>query len=476
MPNKKSKVAERMQQDSKRASLEANASLLGFSKEDVAKLYDKYGPYAPDLIYKAASNPIELHGLIKARSLASSPFTDTKTVIKELLEVNLNDTELGIVLGKPSGEVTATLKEYRDMQAATQTYQTICGGTAKSSVSVETLLAAGVKPEDFQAAFEQDETLAFNIGKSPSNNAIVNAAAHTNNGKATGNCGVGTKQVCDTIPGNSTSRALKTTTPAYALAEGIPADGASGYYARLEQSGNYVVLTKPNEACVDTTNIPNAKKRDHIIKNRHSKKNMEAIDRMCDFTDQLPRGTIITWDNHTIVENEKVKPLGGGNGITYGHVCIKTEDPSAKGKKYKCDGQQQNPHYAGWYGKNIRMCYNIDSQIPAEYAELLIAQAQARTGQCLNVEENKKAYYAGTKTTLKAQNKAATQKKAKTGTGKSSNTSRSKSSSTSRSKSSASRSRSSTSRSKSSASRSKSSTSRSRSSSTTRRTTGRGGR
>lgn len=401
-----------MQEDSSAAWDESAILVSGCSKEDIEKIHDQYGPYASTLIKTAVLAPNKFNtGILNVLPPVSNnlspwnilnidPIKNSSEAIRDLIADKPLDYEtIGKVLNKTPVEIEQGITEYKEEQARlaqiNDTYKTVCNGEEAKSTSIESLLAAGVTMEDFQAVFEKDETLAFNMGNSASTNAIVNAAKNINNGRATGYCGAGTQEVTDSIRGNPTSRALHSNTPQYALDQGIPSDGASGYYARLEQSGNYIVLTKPNEACVDTTNVRNDKKRDYIINNRNSAANKAAIERMCDFTDQLPRGTIITWDNHTSTDSKgNITPIEGGNGITYGHVAYKITNPDDKDQAYKCDGVQKNPHTAGWYGKNIHMCYNIDSEVPAEYAKKLIEQAQERTGQCLDVEENRKNYEA----------------------------------------------------------------------------------
>lgn len=407
-PDRKT-VADTMRIDAEKASLTMRATALGYTADDIDKLYAHYGPYAAKLFEISKQEPITFKSVLNNGAIgqAYTGMTATDELLKSVQEGNtpLTAEQIGRIFKKTEIEVIGNINEYKQQQERRKqidsTYTAICDGQNKPSTSVESLLAAGVTAEDFQAVFEQDKTLAFNIGNSPSNNAFVDAAKNKNLGSARGKCGIGTQAVCDSIPGNPTARALHTQTPRYALDEGIAAGGASGYYARLEQSGKYITLKMDNKAFVDTTNVSN--KYNYIMQNRLTEQNKKNIQQMKEFTDQLPRGTIITWDNHTTkASNGSVSPLQVpqktlGQGIQYGHVTVKITDPHQGTQLYKCDGLQENPHATGWYGKNIHMCYNIDCQVPAEYAKMLIEQAQERTGQCLNVEENRKAYEAGQK-------------------------------------------------------------------------------
>lgn len=407
-PDRKT-ITDTMRTDAEKASLKTKVIGTGYTSDDVDKLYDHYGPYASKLFDIAMHESITFNAALNNSMQDMGEAYSHTTAIDKLFDsvqegkTPLTCAQISRIVNKPELEVAGNINEYKKQQEMRKqidnTYTTICNGQNKPSTSVESLLAAGVTPEDFQAVFEQDKTLAFNIGNSPSNNAFVDAAKNKNLGSAQGKCGIGTQAVCDSIPGNPTARALHTQTPRYALDEGIAAGGASGYYARLEQSGKYITLKMDNKAFVDTTNVSN--KYTYIMQNRLTEQNKKNIQQMKEFTDQLPRGTIITWDNHTTkASNGSVSPLQvpqktPGQGIQYGHVTVKITDPHQGTQYYKCDGLQENPHATGWYGKNIHMCYNIDCQVPADYAKLLIAQAQERTGQCLDVEENRKAYEAG---------------------------------------------------------------------------------
>ncbi len=458
-----------------------------YTKEDIDRLYEKYGPYVPDLIRTAQSTPSKFGDPNSYYNAISS-----KECLDNLLKKDFTPKQIGDILGKPEGEIRDNITRYKQSQAtsrtpqststttrsqtksamrtqsqqaqqtqrtqqsqtqtpkqesrsatktslrqqsqqaskttdtpaamAEKTYQQICNAQDDSSVSIETLLAAGVTPEDFQAVFEKDQTLAFNMGNSPLNNAIVDAAKNQGIGEDNkgggGNCGLGVKAACDTVPNNPISRALYQSTPQSAIDQGIPSSGASGYYARLEASGECIVLTTPNKAYVDISGQRgnNQALSTYIKTTLTYSPYRSAQQEMKDFTDQLPRGTIITWDNHVVTDkNGKKKPLEVGHGMQYGHVCIKATDPGPMTiQKYKCDITQYNPHATGWYGENIHMCYNIDCQVPKEYALQLIEQAQERTGQCLDVEANKRVYEESKRAKEQVQSRSSTSSKAKT--------------------------------------------------------------
>lgn len=420
----------------------------GFSKKDAEKFIEKYGSsVAHDLVYKFAMEPYTV-----AKKIGSKVRT-SKGLAKYFLNNDLSDESIAKAIGSSVEKVKTTKTKDKSVRVETpkttitkktttkteiakelsddassakadafdnrvdaksnkttktpvtvkplltvqvdNSYEVIAG--EDGDVSIEDLLRAGVTQEDIQKVFEETPELAFNIGESPSNNLIIEKSKNKNNGKAKGLCGAGVQEVADSISGNPTSKALHSVTPRFALKEGIPSNAGSGYYARLENSGSYISLVMPNKACVNTTGVSDSKKYTYILNNRHTPKQKKAIDEMLDFTNQLPKGVIITWDNHVITDrNGNKKPLKArgstGKGIQYGHVCIKTASPDdSDARKYKCDGKQENPHYTGWYGENIHICYNVDCEVPEEFAKMILAKTEERLGRPLDnktIEKN----------------------------------------------------------------------------------------
>lgn len=368
-------------------SYDANvAKIVEFVGEDVATiLIEKYGEHAFSLYTKVCEAPANVV------SITDGKFRNSRECLLYIAQNDIPDDKIASLLGVSVEDITNGRKSslFDKRVDANETYKLIAGDVA--SVSIEQLLRAGVTQEDFQIVFEKDNELAFNIGESPSNNRIIEKSKYKNNGRAMGKCGTGTKAVIDSIPGNPTAKALRLSTPKSATEEGMAAGGGSGYYARLESSGQYVVLDMPNKAYVDTTEIPDNQKYKYILNNRRTEDNKNNIEEMLEFTNQLPKGVILTWDNHVVNLYGKKKPLdvksgATGQGIEFGHVCMKTTSPKDDKQEYKCDGKQTNPHHVGWYGENIHMCYNIDCQVPKEYAKMIIAQAQERLGYELDAE------------------------------------------------------------------------------------------
>ena len=455
MPDRKETVAA-MHSDADRAFVEMNARLYGFSPEDITKLYDAYGPYAADLFRTALHTPLNIRSVMNPTLVSPENFSITPAT-KELLDTangnkpRLTNEQIARIVNKPGIEIAANIAEYQKQQEARKqidaTYQTISGGQNKPTTSVESLLAAGVTPEDFQAVFEQNQGLLGAIGGGPTCTKLAQAAdkvvtkykRDSKTGKMVpdvGNCKTGVDNIhssanlpTDSIHSEPSLAAMEQDRKEHTYQGG--SKGGCNVDEGLLASGDYIVIDVPNTAYLKQYKGPEWKEMNELFLTCQPGVTM-SIDAVDD------RGT------------SQAQTAGG----KYGHTAVRRSKNSDH--KWGCDFAQDDINFSR-YGRTAHACYPKDAEVSEEYAKLLIEHAQQRTGQCLNVEENKKAYEAGQRASQSAQRtrtQTTNQNKATAKTGRSSSTSGSKSS----------------------ASRSKSSTSRSRSSSTTRRTTGRSGR
>ena len=297
---------------------------------------------------------------------------------------NPTDQQL-IKQGAKAAQITAA-KAILDKSDAHNTYVRICYGKPKDYITIEELLAAGVTAEDIQALADKEPTLAYNIKDGPTMSKIAEAAftfAKNNPGaKALGNCGTGLRNNVASKVGGIYQSALAS--QATYLPSGIGSGGCT-YWRRLEQSGQFITITRPNTAYVPEDKLTSADKR-----------NLEQIKIMNNYTDLLPAGVTICWDNQIVNGKPRSTNLPGAKnnhagGLQDGHTGAKASPPGTPSIHVN-DGIQHNPHYAGWYGKYMHISYPIDALVSAEWAEKLIQQAQERTHQCLDVASNQKAY------------------------------------------------------------------------------------
>ena len=61
-------------------------------------------------------------------------------------------------------------------------------------------------------------------------------------------------------------------------------------------------------------------------------------------------------------------------------------------QKSSDNDSEHGPNKPGWYGEYIRMPFPLDSEVPQEYAKMLIDLAQQRTQGPLNIAKNQEDY------------------------------------------------------------------------------------
>ncbi len=399
----KERTKEKMKEQEQRTYLETqrimlNASGYPYSKEDFDKLYDKYGPYTPDVINMAVSNPNGLNH-------PGAPFIPltTKDYLDNLIEKDVDYGQLSYSLGKPEGEIRNNIAKYHqrkeEEQQVDQTYQEICGGKPKSKVSVNDLLAAGVTQEDIQAVFGNNPEMLSQIGGGPTCRALAASAndvetrykKNPKTGKTeaqTGRCKAGVDDIytnarrkydlpSDSIHTKEALRAMDQDRRAHPYQK--ESRGGCNVDEGLLASGDYIEIKVKNTA---------------YLKPGSSRENRE----MNDLISGVQPGITISVDS---IEDRKKKQAGTAGG-TYGHTAVKR----SKGKDWSCDFEQGSINFSR-YGEYIHVCVPKDAEIPEEYAKLLIAQAQERTGQCLNVKENQAQKRQQTATSMKSDSRKA---------------------------------------------------------------------
>ena len=414
-----------MHNDAGRAFVEMNAGLQGYSPEDVTKLYDAYGPYATDLFRTAFLTPVEIRSVMKPTLVSTENFSITPAT-KELLDTvngnkpRLTNEQIARIVNKPEMEVAANIAEYQKQEEARKqidaTYQTINGGQNKPTTSVESLLSAGVTPEDFQAVMDADPELAHNIGGGPTckkNLANINVGLDPN---AKSSCLKSCQKIIPDSLGRTSFNDIAYNEYRNDRTWQGSINGGCAAYTVLDHSGDYISVGMKNKAYKKTKN---------------SKEDKE----MNEYVRQVRPGCVVSWD--CIDDTETRLALGNTNGGKWGHVCVMgpvLPDGKSEGYSYLRQKTFNNPRY----GEELHISFPKDAEVSEEYAKLLIEHAQQRTGQCLNVEENRKAYEASQKASKSAQKtrtKTATQqtettKQQKGNSGKSTHTSSSKSAST----------------------------------------------
>ncbi len=388
-------ITAEMQADAQRAAIEIQAAVRGYTKEDVSKLYEKYGPYTYTLFNTAVYNPTFYAAQTNDTQTYMQNYSNINPV-KDLFEKDLTAKQISLVVGKPELEVAANINEHQASLAARKqiddTYKTICKGENKPTTSIDSLLAAGVKPEDFQALLNEKPEFLGNIGGGPTCEALTKSANNVKteyvNGKAkTGNCKAGV----DTIHINAGLKidSLHTSVATQAMEQDRiehsyqkKSKGGGNVDEGLLASGNYIVLNVENKAYLKSKNSPENKEMNKLF--------LTCRDGVTMSVDSIEDRTI---------------PQANTAGGTYGHTAVR----KSRGNPWGCDFDQEEINFAR-YGKTAHACFPKDAEVSEAYAKMLIEKAQERTGQCLSVEENTKNYEA-TKTAR--QNEQIAEQKAK---------------------------------------------------------------
>ena len=354
--------------DTQRVLIEAETRSF-YSKEDLDKLYEKYGPYASDLVRIAISNPSKFDD---NSSLYGYSNLTTEECLKNILEQDLSDEKISRIVDKPRGEVRSNIDEYKkrkeEERQIDQTYQEICGGKAKDKVSIDDLLAAGVTEQDIQALYEKDHSLLGAIGGGTTCQRLT-ASANKKKSTSQGNCKTGVDEIhrragleTDSLHTVQAQRAIQLDKIQH------PAQGNSGGGCNVDEgllaSGDYVEIKVKNTA---------------YLKTKGGKEDRE----MNELFNTCQPGITMTVDS---VPDRTTKQAQTQGGI-YGHTAVKR----SVGEPWACDFRQKSINFAR-YGEYAHACFPKDAEVPAEYAKLLIKQAQERTGQCLNVKENQENY------------------------------------------------------------------------------------
>ena len=383
-------VADTMRSDAEKAYLTMSATALGYTADDIDKLYAHYGPYAAKLFEISKQEPITFKSVLNKGTIgqAYTGMTATDELLKSVQEGNppLTAEQIGRIFQKTELEVISNINEYKQQQEKRKqidsTYTAICDGQDKPSTSVESLLAAGVKAEDFQAVFDKNPDLLGQIGGGPTCAKLAKAAdkvvtKYRANGQAiTGNCklGVDTIHSRADLPTDSLHTAPSLQAIEYDRMlhsyQG-KARGGCNVDEGLLASGDYIIVDVENTAYLKNKNGPENKEMNQL------------------FLTCQP-GVTMTVDAVDDRSTAQAKTAGG----KYGHTAVKTSKTSRN--PWACDFAQNDINFAR-YGKTAHVCFPKDAEASAEYAKMLIEQTQERTGQCLNVEENRKLYEADKK-------------------------------------------------------------------------------